>query len=1070
MYRCTEQEYLALRTALTSDLRGVTLLDHAAAHTTWFFPSFVLYAAEWFRRDFDGGNWDWLQPFRSLQVESEEASRIHLCDENLVRAFKYWGRPIIEHGRRRRFLWSVVREGGLPVQKLIAQGGQEAFFTLLRDLLDARWGSASIDLMVLAQEHRERLPFILRDDAILKNLCQLVVHLSSFHERLKKGHGRQLLSEASFIDQLPFVMEGEHASQLAQKLVSVGESAAQQLKAGRVTYDLLLVEQAGVHSLTGEVGLPGRLAPSDLGLAHPQSGRLYLQAGTERIKLADFDPEPSERLLLRARVNPFRLPAAVVGKQLSLVAVCEGAGTHLVPLFDPSELPWVFRREEDEQWHYVGAAPRRLKAPVLRVLLPPEYATFSATKISDATLEGRGLYEVRERASFTLGADEVVVEPGSREDERGEYVVRGERSELVADGWRGPPRVFHRVDGVDEPQQARWHGDGRAAETPLSDASHGSGWIVVRSGREVKFRKHTVIIPRSATVRPVVRPDRRPALSFQGFGAARFRTLDGGEDRGGLLGPLTATPGTRIALTATWDDGSKASLRVLVPGKAHLFRSVTGEVLRSGTELTIRELRGATAEVWGVPGDRFAVSVQLTKNQVPQPEPRFVLLLADVGDHHALSLDQVEPAVKTLFSGSSSPDAIVTVTLGVDRGAAIPKLQLVLRRYPRSLKPYRSGKQIELTGHQHPGDIEVRAQPLTEPLSEGFPLRRDTPLLWSYDDPRITKGPWLMSAWDGSVQRYRPLLITQREGQEEPVEGVALLGAVRIEDAAERSAAFQRVFDLLEQDPVAHQVEWNALNGYLMKLGQLPAPTFAVLAELVKRPVLCALALLRCHDTNSRLRILHGLEELPFMWHLVSLEDWSQAFSLVRNEYLQLEKALDRKDLTPDFRRLFEEHGRGIASADPQYAALERVFERVAVHLRLREERVPVPSPSALKAHADQVFREFASSFADHQLTSLGLSPLTGLPALLQSWLTVSDAVANLWPERPKPIVESYLAPRLAAVMALRGEAVSAEMTLALRLARGSRHAQYDMFNEVYAACIESLLADHNLSVWSSRP
>ena len=390
-YRCVDAEYESLRTALRRDLSDCPLAAQRARH---FFPAFVFYAAEWFRREFGRGQWAWDPLLESIGVPEGQRNDIHGRLDSMEDAFqKFWGRPVTRHAGQRRLLWTAVREGGLPLRRLAESRDQERFANLLMMLLEACWRHPGTDLLGLAREEMGELPQLLQNDTILINLCLLADLLAPFHEHLAAGQGASLLERPGFASQLPFMLDDAVARSVANKMIAAGQSAAAKLKTGRVTFELCLLPRGDSFCLRGQLSLPRRLKPTDLGLSgEPSGGRLYLQtAGGERYPLGDFEVASDGALSLRPKQNPFLVPAASNTGALSLVSIAAKKELGRSQLFAPSALPWVFR-EKDDQWSFIGAGSRRTKAAKVRVLALPGFsAAGHFTRMLETHVAGRAL-------------------------------------------------------------------------------------------------------------------------------------------------------------------------------------------------------------------------------------------------------------------------------------------------------------------------------------------------------------------------------------------------------------------------------------------------------------------------------------------------------------------------------------------------------------------------------------------------------------------------------------------------------------------------------------------------------
>lgn len=86
-YRISKEEFAELRNGLhqaVNHYRGNWRLEELGRHNSWFSALFVLYAAEWWRREYDGAGWTWEPIVESLGASPEEWSqgRRSQCVEN----------------------------------------------------------------------------------------------------------------------------------------------------------------------------------------------------------------------------------------------------------------------------------------------------------------------------------------------------------------------------------------------------------------------------------------------------------------------------------------------------------------------------------------------------------------------------------------------------------------------------------------------------------------------------------------------------------------------------------------------------------------------------------------------------------------------------------------------------------------------------------------------------------------------------------------------------------------------------------------------------------------------------
>lgn len=96
-------------------LKLVSLAE--VARSLEFFPAlFVLYSAEWWRRNYDGTGFSWDPILNTIGAPADGWNQAQRSD-CVIRGFQEWKlRPSDAHGLR--FLGSIAFQGGLPMQLL----------------------------------------------------------------------------------------------------------------------------------------------------------------------------------------------------------------------------------------------------------------------------------------------------------------------------------------------------------------------------------------------------------------------------------------------------------------------------------------------------------------------------------------------------------------------------------------------------------------------------------------------------------------------------------------------------------------------------------------------------------------------------------------------------------------------------------------------------------------------------------------------------------------------------------------------------------------------------------------
>jgi len=184
-YRVSEEEYNQLIDLLKAQ-------NPAVRHNLFTDRLFVLYASEWWRRNYSGGAWAW----RSITDPLGWTNLSHAKLAEMVRAgLKYWGRPLLTYqDANTAFLLSIVIEGGFPVNILETSGNKLTRYlkALLNDFASFR--GSGISTQKLAEDLANYLPKGFRRPGVYQLAANLVTRIDELADSLdlKKDPFKQL--------------------------------------------------------------------------------------------------------------------------------------------------------------------------------------------------------------------------------------------------------------------------------------------------------------------------------------------------------------------------------------------------------------------------------------------------------------------------------------------------------------------------------------------------------------------------------------------------------------------------------------------------------------------------------------------------------------------------------------------------------------------------------------------------------------------------------------------------------------------------------------------------------------
>src|SRR5690606_21317949 len=255
-YRCTRHEFSAL---------GAELRERLASGAYNSGPqtcqAFCLWAAEWWRRNHEGGPWRWEGLLAELDCDSTlapgTAGYPHLC-RMVADGLKAWRRELLRSARGRAFLVTLACEGGLPLRLVSReQASLRRYFKALLEEFRI-FGPAGVPAQQLAERVAHRLPKSLRHDVVFELSGQLIAQIWRLQEEVK-GSTTPVADldriRRGWRDELPLRVSDEVARDFLKGLLEDAAIVARG-RTSRIKWIRSLVRRSGAWTLVGELELP----------------------------------------------------------------------------------------------------------------------------------------------------------------------------------------------------------------------------------------------------------------------------------------------------------------------------------------------------------------------------------------------------------------------------------------------------------------------------------------------------------------------------------------------------------------------------------------------------------------------------------------------------------------------------------------------------------------------------------------------------------------------------------------------------------------------------------------------
>lgn len=880
-YRLDDEYFLHIEKTVRVGLKRGRFRTSAA--------SFVLWAAERYRRAYDGGVLSWEFVTQPLDVTLPQQQLREITEEGLARL----RRPLRKIEGGTQYLRAIAAEGGIPVRLLSEQRGvyRAALVGLVADLSRIGLGCPRDVAMGFAARRTRRLPMGYRTREYHNLFVDFAFEVLELRELLPEGMTAESVepfldrSKPGWREGLSLRLDGDAARSLLLDAVLVSA------RHGLVTDPMTRVLRRGEDDAWTswiEVEEAAEIAPQLVQGVEPDRSRLRLapvgplaSAAPDLLfaleREAPDRPWESRRISGR-RTARFRFP---LDTGAELMAMADGAFLGRVRLaggeaVETGSGPTFWRLAEmgtarAEALAYAGNAALRTRDTHVWLLAPmgklPE-CTGSLTAEADGTVPGGAIWRLSGSGRVLIAGGNAKIETGAEDDAREEIHASGPLDHRLLDAGgtpvhRGVPAILHRhpgrgfrqLVGSDLRHQISgsriWH-VGSPSKTTMGRVA-----FAVREGAGVGARVSLNMVPADFSVREVTRADdvhRR--IRFQGVPQGwAIRVAAGKLQRPDFDGVVEAqlAPAedeqARLPLTLTGLDGAPPlSWMLNLPRPRGEFQSVAGETLAASRDISMQTLKD-----WRiVPADGQRTDLRI---RLHSPSAGGAPVIAK-----QVTVDQPLSAFRPLLeemlvTGGADAELRLRVVTGADQS---PRLRIRHALGETQL----SGEDVMVLEDRtlvHDADLEITAVDLDDPSR----VEQTSALGLSH----LGIGRWFLLPHRSGVPMRppRPFVLPEPDetsGQDAPRRADRIVHYVRRLKELDLENDLSRLVKLSEI-LIAKGISPSALDE-VHALAQVPSAAVRLLFRVAPSDLEDALSL-----------ELHGGPR----WSFIGPDDWAQGFA-----------------------------------------------------------------------------------------------------------------------------------------------------------------------------------------------
>jgi hypothetical protein len=939
-YRLDLAEYVSLKACLIEAVAAGSVA--VVAHRNYEFCAlFVLYASEWWRREYIGGAWKWGPILGSIGVQAGSLVANERTDA-ILRGFAYWGLRPAREGKR--YFGSVVVQGGLPLNAIGKGGGAklgDVMGAVLRQASRYDWNVRKMADAV--EEHAAALPGCLHQRVIYELVAQMVVTALRLKQEFRLDHTDDPVAalDAKFKqwrNEFPIAVDDASAQTLLVGLVKEANTAA--VVSQRATF--LVVRTLSVvgdraYELQSLVEHSSSVAGESLAtLAGLGSADALPSHFTVDVSAGERTPLASARLIIGME----QCTVALVSRRCHWTGVdaCEehllylrGGDLPSVPIAIPggdllsADEPWVFVLR-DQKYRLVASGSVRLPHSEVLIAIGAAWdvlskaeqkvEAFGCLHVGDAM---RRLIQVSGEVTIVSGEESWKIRIGQSAGLPEQFVAVGSRVDFRTRPWpvfRGMPRII----GYDESGDRRQLGSRQfkcfraGSGEPLSPGTEaglvdliveidGDPVARLRFGLAGKDSRETFV----SSVTPL-----KGQIHFQGWGGADIAidenpdfaskiSREGGE----LVLALDAhlAPPSQVMARLKW-PGSRFELSAMLPFPAsggHAYDE-SARTIPSGQTLALRALIGKKIRIFDTDPDRpKKYEIRLALSGI-RPCASGLFPSWPIAVHNGTAevrLFDLYQEIMGLMAFSDDLDASVIMTL---LAGGKPSLLLRIVRYDVVLDHKMfglalPGKFVATLASNDMAGIRVAAVSLAAPSAEAVMLEQS-------DSEGVPTGEWLtmglatnLSPWlvfpaEGSSVHFRPTVVAG--GSDAPVAdsvlmpGYGLGAAMRIQERALREQSITEA--LVTMSSNFSDPSWEFLDQLWMAFQRLPLSSIDVYKAIALRPELAVAVLfgsrLASQDLASFVNRLRC--ELGLFLELAPVSAWRAAAAQLRKYWVRL--------------------------------------------------------------------------------------------------------------------------------------------------------------------------------------
>lgn len=935
-YRMSSQEFEdlgdTLKDRLVRYLDLYSLVD--ISRLVPLFPAlFVIYAAEWWRRRYDGSGWAWEPILDSIGLPSESWSPSQRS-ECVEKGLRDWGLKLLD-SQGLRFLGSIAFQGGLPMQLLATSRGNIGRLLSKVLKISAKGNVEAKDIQDWIRSLSNELPKAYRQNEIYFLLAEVVLSVLRLKTdaNLKSASGALAELDAfnsNWRNTFPLPIEDAQAQGLIDQLIRDAAEVKLSKLPRKVFLERWLESVDGFWELHSDVNLPEYLDAGDLKTLFrlddsPKSIHLTLRLfrNNEVIEISLRKLPGQERYKVEKKPTEANNISVTSEHSMSLNT---GEGETFFNSIVKGEalsadLPWLFEVDELQDYYpLLRQGGGAIGCREALVCIPHNWKITSEVAVNVLRL---GSLKYHERTTWRVSSTATIYDTSNRifRVRCGQLTANNEVLELRGSrlweifsqpnlAFTGVPKLYSITEnGID--QQAGGPIGWRLPNgSILNSPSEIRGPIDAYwpANGEIKWHSRLVLLQETAKIN--VEPGETPlqgSVRFSNWGLLTAYTEDAdiktilrkvGND---LLLDFnyigSGNPPEWCDLKVLWPNNTNiVGLKVPFPSKGVRAIDSNGNQLANKHQILINSITGIRLVGFLGGAKRAELTICLHNANSSNALSTIRKVIKSNKDQSRLEIRLIDYArdINKLLAGIDALDATVSFKLQIGGASSysirIAKYSCELTRLamlpgvgiPQSIFDKLSTDELSnifiyALRLDAPGDEPIK---LEQKFSEGVATGN-----WIFPISILTSGPWMIYPPENTGLVFRPLIWSiiplKKSNEETQSIEMSLSFALKIADINQRNEMLDDVTSKLSSDYL--DPDWLQVEQLAINLGHLPLSTLDLWRSFTHSSRAMASLHMRLGTFPAGFVERFSLE-LPWMCEIISLDIWADSIALVLNQ------------------------------------------------------------------------------------------------------------------------------------------------------------------------------------------